>query len=184
MTLQRFFLFTLGLGFLTACQPDIPELGLSFAEPAWDGTTLPAQHQCLKHGGGKGAPAWQVSQLPEGATWLVFAYSDAEYHPNTHGVIAYPVSLLREGLVPSVPAQTFELPEGFVSLQPHALEQWSQPGAYLGPCSGGNGHRYYVTVTAVQIETQGLTGNAFTEQFMKQVKKNPKAQIEMTLAVY
>lgn len=31
---------------------------------------------------------------------------------------------------------------------------WSEPGAYLPPCSGGTKNKYYVTVKAVKLESE------------------------------
>ena len=42
-----------------------------------------------------------------------------------------------------------ELPSGFSVVEAHQAPTWDKAGAYLPPCSGGQGNSYYVTVKAV-----------------------------------
>jgi hypothetical protein len=55
-----------------------------------------------------------------------------------------------EKTIPSVPGHTFDLPQGFFLVAPHANPAWDKAGAYMPPCSGGRGNYCYVTVKAVR----------------------------------
>jgi hypothetical protein len=86
-------------------------------------------------------------------------YSDADWpdmDDGGHGKIGYCIA---EGttkiIIPSVPGSTFNLPHGFFLVAAHAAGHF-KPGAYMPPCSGGMGNRYYVTVKAVyQTSSKG-----------------------------
>ena len=43
---------------------------------------------------------------------------------------------------------SFDLPPGFFLVSAHRAAGWDIEGAYLAPCSGGKGNRYYVRVSA------------------------------------
>ena len=70
-----------------------------------------------------------------------------------HGKIGYKISPgSKEITIPSVPGHSFELPETFFIVAPHQAPGWDIAGAYMPPCSGGNGNNYYVTVKAVDLD--------------------------------
>ena len=80
-------------------------------------------------------------------------YSDRDWPPmdeGGHGKIGYRIPEgTTEIVIPSVPGHTFNLPEGFFLVAGHQGSSWDKAGAYMPPCSGGMGNRYYVTVKAV-----------------------------------
>lgn len=56
-------------------------------------------------------------------------------------------------IVPSIPGQTFELPDGFLLLKEHCgVNLNMKRGAYIGPCPG-IGNLYYVTIKAIYKAT-------------------------------
>lgn len=74
-----------------------------------------------------------------------------------HGKIGYRITKgTTETAIPSVPGHTFALPEGFFLVAAHQGSSWDKAGAYMPPCSGGMGNRYYVTVKAIyQTSSKG-----------------------------
>jgi hypothetical protein len=139
------------LGSLAAAP--LAALEVKIADPAWDGVKVPAGQQCQKFGGQGKSPALTVTGIPDGATQLVLEFSDRTYAPmdkGGHGKLAYALEPgAKEVTVPSVPGHTMELPKGFTSLEAHQAPTWDKAGAYLPPCSGGQGNSYYVTVKAI-----------------------------------
>ena len=128
------------------------ELTLAFAQAEWDGDTIPKGQQCLEFDGQGDSPAIAVGNIPPTANSLVLAFSDESYSPcdkGGHGVISYRIAEgTKEVTVPSIPGQTFDLPESFSLIREHCGVHLSmQRGAYIGPCPGLGNH-YYVTVSA------------------------------------
>lgn len=136
-------------------------LGLGFADDTWDGRTVPDGHQCQRFGGGAGSPAVHVTGIPAGTDALVLEFSDRSYPPmdnGGHGKLGYAIPAgATEVTVPSAPAHTTALPEGFWTVAEHGAPGWDTPGAYLPPCSGGKGNAYYVTVRAVKRDGEAPT---------------------------
>lgn len=125
------------------------------SSPKWDGLAIPAGQQCTHDGAtAPSTPPLRVANIPAGADSLVFVYSDRDYTPMNnggHGIFQYALpSGDREVTVPSVPANTSELPAGFTIIAEHRGTSKGEPGAYMPPCSGGKGHSYFVTVQAVK----------------------------------
>ena len=134
-------------------------LELSFADANWDGKTIPKGQQCLEFGGNGQSPPISVKGIPPGTSELVLAFSDGSYPPcdqGGHGVVAYRVaSGVGQVVVPSIPGQTFDLPEDFALIREHCGRDLAmQPGAYIGPCPGV-GNIYYVTVEALSESGEG-----------------------------
>lgn len=128
--------------------------------PDWNGRNIPAGQQCHRFGGHGATPRLTVSDIPTGTQALVLAFSDRDYKPmdnGGHGVIGYliPPGTPSVVTVPSVPGHTFDLPAGFFVVRTHANPKHDIAGAYMPPCSGGKGHRYYVTVEAVTLDNAG-----------------------------
>lgn len=139
--------------------PEIAALTLSLSDPYWDGKKVPEGQQCLKFGGGGQTPRIEVKDIPKGTEALIFEYSDHNYRPNDHGGHGKIGYRLKEPntysiTVPSVEGHTFDLPSGFFLVEKHRGKGWDKEGAYMPPCSGGNGHNYYVTVKAVSDITK------------------------------
>jgi hypothetical protein len=88
-------------------------------------------------------------------------FSDRTYKPmdkGGHGKIGFEITEGTEKvIVPSVPAHSFDLPEGFFIVKEHQGADWDKAGAYMPPCSGGKGNSYYVTVKAVRQLSRGST---------------------------
>lgn len=128
-------------------------LDVEFADPVWDGVTVPKGYQCQKFGGTHGSPALRVSGIPERTNALLLEFSDRSYAPmdnGGHGKVGYAIDAGSTTVeVPSIPPHTMDLPEGFWTIAAQGAPDWDKPGAYLPPCSGGRGNAYYVTVKAV-----------------------------------
>ncbi|HVS66038.1 MAG TPA: hypothetical protein VMT85_21340 [Thermoanaerobaculia bacterium] len=130
------------------------ELSASFTDPAWEGEKVPEGEQCQRFGGSGKTPELKVTGIPDGANALVLEFSDASYaamDDGGHGKVGY---LLEPGAteitVPRAPGHETELQEPFFVVMEHKAPSWDEAGAYLPPCSGGRGNRYYLTVKAVK----------------------------------
>lgn len=138
-------------------------LDVEFSDPAWDGESVPQGQQCQRFGGEAPAtPALKVSGIPAGSDALILAYSDLDsekMNHGGHGRMRYaPATLTSTQEVPSVPGHTFDIPEDFSIIEAQRSPGWDTAGAYMPPCSGGNGHVYEVTVKSVKGEE--VTGEA------------------------
>lgn len=127
----------------------------TFADPRWDGETVPAGQQCQRFGGDHpGTPALHVTGIPAGTGALVLEFSDRSYPPMNdggHGRIGWRIAPgSAEVTVPSAPGHSFELPDGFFIVEAHRAPGYDTAGAYMPPCSGGKGNLYAVTVKAVR----------------------------------
>ncbi len=128
-------------------------LDVSFADAQWNGIIIPEGQQCLEYGGNGASPRIQIKNIPSKANRLILEFSDATYAPcdnGGHGIISYQIA---KGttiiIVPSIPGQTFDLPEGFTLVREHCGKDLGMlPGAYIGPCPG-IGNQYYVIVKAM-----------------------------------
>lgn len=132
---------------------DVINLNLSLADADWNGKTIPRGQQCKEYGGNGASPRITVKNIPPQVNTLVLEFSDATYKPcdnGGHGVIRYQIPRGSvEITVPSIPGQTFDLPEGFSLIHEHCgAELLMQAGAYIGPCPG-LGNVYYVTIKAL-----------------------------------
>lgn len=131
----------------------VVELDLSFADPAWNGRVIPKGQQCLEFGGNGSSPPIKVKDIPVQANKLIVEFSDGTYAPcdnGGHGIVSYK---LREGskevVVPSIPGQTFDIPNIFEIIKEHCGKNLDMKrGAYIGPCPG-IGNQYYLIVKAV-----------------------------------
>jgi hypothetical protein len=153
-------LFISFTSFLTACvttekhkpESNLVTLRVSFADPLWDGKTIPEGQQCNRFGGDGATPRLTVKNIPSGTNAIIMEYSDRDWpqmDDGGHGKIGYRIPLrTTEVTIPSVPGQTFDLPDGFFLVEAHRSTR-GVAGAYKPPCSGGWGHSYYVTVKAV-----------------------------------
>ncbi len=136
-------------------------LEVQFADPVWNGETVPAGHQCQKFGGTHGSPALVVGGLPARANALLLEFSDRSYAPmdnGGHGKLGYAFEAGAKAVtVPSAPAHTTALPPPWWTVAEHGAPGWDKPGAYLPPCSGGRGNAYYVTVKAIERKGDAVT---------------------------
>ncbi|MDO6565401.1 hypothetical protein Q4488_18675 [Amphritea sp. 1_MG-2023] len=130
-------------------------LDAKFADARWDGKHVPTGQQCLKFGGDNPAtPALTVSDLPPGTNVIVLEYSDRDSQKmdnGGHGRMQYTVNTSASQVtIPSVAGHSFDIPAEFKIIEAHRSPGWDKAGAYMPPCSGGKGHAYYVTITALQ----------------------------------
>lgn len=149
---------------VAACQPTnpsasagVPSLSVAFADPSWNGKTIPAGQQCKKFGGNGATPALRVSGIPRDANAIVVEFNDLSYAPlatnGGHGKIGFWVSG-EVATLPAVPGGTNEMPAGvFLDAQNRATGAWASAG-YLPPCSGGSGNLYVAEVKAIYKPTK------------------------------
>ena len=124
-------------------------------DPYFDSVTFPQGHECTALGGDGYTPSLVVRNIPPGANAVIMEYSDRDSQSmddGGHGKIGY---VIPEGAwevhIPSVPANTFDLPENFYVVEPHKnqVPALGLVGAYLPPCTQAEGHRFYMTVKVV-----------------------------------
>lgn len=131
---------------------NVVELELSFINNIWDGISVPDGQQCLSFGGNGSSPEILVKNIPTGANALIISFSDRTFKANDlggHGIIGLWIENNETTIiVPSVPGETNELPEGMF-IEAKFRSNRGKDGAYLPPCSGGRGNEYYATVKAV-----------------------------------
>lgn len=153
-------------GLLGACSHDAyrpvadpARLQVTFADPQWDGRTVPAAQRCRWAGGNGSTPPLRVDGIPRGANALLVEFSDRSYFLMDHGGHGEIGLWLRGAAqsvgVPAVAGESLELPEGMFVERAHQGWLRGHGGAYLPPCSGGRGHRYYATVRAVYKAAEG-----------------------------
>ena len=129
------------------------KLDVSFADPIWDGKTVPTGQQCQRFEGKPSTPRLIIKSIPAGTNAIIMEFSDRDWPPmddGGHGKIGYRIPEgTTEIVIPPVPGHTFDLPEGFFLVAAHQGSSWDTAGAYMPPCSGGMGNRYYVTIKAI-----------------------------------
>lgn len=146
----------------TASQPAkgaLPQLGITFNDPSWNGDSIPPGQQCSKFGGRGATPPLSISGVPAGTSEIVVEFNDRDYAPLSsnggHGIIGFAASAPGGIELPSVPGETRDMPEGArVIASTRASGGYYVPG-YLPPCSGGRGNRYFAVVKAK--DTAGVT---------------------------
>jgi hypothetical protein len=141
------------LGALLSSPLAAADFSVSFTDPAWNGEKVPEGEQCQKFGGAGQTPELSVTGIPGGANALLLEFSDASYAPmdnGGHGKVGFelPAGTV-EITVPRAPGHQSELTAPFFAVAEHKAPAWDKAGAYLPPCSGGRGNRYYLTVKAV-----------------------------------
>lgn len=133
-------------------------LTAKFADAKWTGDKVPTGQQCKKFGGSGSTPAIDVSGLPAGTSAIVLAFNDETFQPMNnggHGMVRFAVAkgATSAKLAPA-PGETDDLPAGVTKEAGHRASAFSGTGgAYLPPCSGGQGNSYTVTVRAMDGAT-------------------------------
>jgi len=127
------------------------------SESGWDGKTVPKTQVCKRFGGKDAiSPTIQVDGIPEEANAILISFSDDSYPQMSnggHGVILFDHQKNTSTVIPNIPAETDNLPEGFSKFKSHNGTGWSGTGgAYLPPCSGGARNYYSVEVAAVIVD--------------------------------
>ena len=138
----------------------------TFADPAWDGATIPAGQHCPLQGGTGSTPPLEVTGLPDGTSQINLSFNDETYEPMNnggHGVLGFAVE---EGAtsasLPAVPGATEDLPEGVTLVAANKTSgNFLTPG-YMPPCSGGQGNTYSVDVSAVDASGAELATTRVT----------------------
>lgn len=128
------------------------DFAAKISDPSWNGKQVPKGQQCNRFGGKAMSPSLSVSGIPSNADVLILAFDDRSYGPMNnggHGQVIYNIKKGSEHVeVPSIAPHTFELPAGFALLTAHKAPSWDTAGAYMPPCSGGQGNEYVVVVKA------------------------------------
>jgi hypothetical protein len=152
---------------LTACDTfdyqsadQVMPLQVSLADSAWDGTAIPEGQQCKKFGGHGATPPLTISGIPESANAVIVAFSDRSWFLMDHGghgmIGKWTAGAGGSVEIPAIAGESFELPKGMFLEREHQGGR-GEPGAYLPPCSGGRGNRYFAEVAAVHREASGET---------------------------
>ena len=149
----------------TAENVPVQVLHLELADPAWDGLRIPDGQQCLRHGGeNPSTPLVLVGSIPENTDAIILEFSDRDFRPmdnGGHGQVGFLITVgTTEMVIPSIPGNTFDLPEDFFLVKEHLAAGVGPAGAYMPPCSGGLNNAYYVTVKAVEVIS--MEENAFS----------------------
>jgi phosphatidylethanolamine-binding protein (PEBP) family uncharacterized protein len=135
------------------------ELGLAFESPDWSGKKVPGVGICQLHGGQGMSPAITVTSIPAETNRLVMKFTDRDWgSEGAHGVVGFRHAPdTPSTTIPSFKGEVDALPEVFEKISIHECRACGG-GIYLGPCSGGQGHQYHVT-----IEAQNAAGKTLAE---------------------
>ena len=141
---------------LLAVSAQAADLTVSFADPVWNGKTIPSGQQCSKFGGHGATPPLAVAGLPAGTNAVIVEFNDRSFmklsYDGGHGKIGFTVPPGAASVtLPAVPGETDSgLPEGtWIEKKNRATGSYARPG-YLPPCSGGRGNTYAAEVVAVK----------------------------------
>lgn len=142
-------LIGLVLAMVVASDARAGELGLAFENPDWTGKSVPGIGICTMHGGNGLSPAIKVTDMPASTDRLVIKFTDRDWgSEGAHGVVALGVPKgATSATIPSFRGEVDALPVDIEKISNHACRACAG-GVYLGPCSGGGGHQYFMTVYA------------------------------------
>jgi hypothetical protein len=171
---MKHFAIATFLYFLTAACFSQSTFKAVVTDSAWDGKTVPKSQVCKRFGGKEAvSPTIQVDGIPLEANAILISFSDESYTQMSnggHGVILFDHQMKTSAVIPNIPAETDNLPEGLSQFKSHSGRGWSgSGGAYLPPCSGGRGNYYSVEIAAVIVDIPSK----------KIVKKLAKASLEL-----
>lgn len=133
---------------------NVAKLDVTYTDTRWTGNGVPNVGVCARDGGEGMSPPLMVRNIPTGTTDIVVEFSDRSYAPmdsGGHGSIRVPTAGQTEVRIPSVPGETFNLPNGVFTESAHIGTIGA--GAYAGPCSGGRNNFYEADVKAVSKST-------------------------------
>ncbi len=103
-------------------------------------------------GGDGKSPELKISNIPETANTIIVEFNDRDYAPLSenggHGSISVQCLNTKTAIIPSIPEQTFDVPNTTTIEHAHRAPK-GKPGAYLGPCSCGYGNRYFAVIKAI-----------------------------------
>lgn len=128
------------------------ELKVSFIDISWDGEHIPEGQHCKKFGGNGSTPSLKIENIPLSSNAIIIEFSDRSFFLMNHGGHGKIGIWLDEQhtsvVIPSVAGETTVVPDGLFIEKQHRGSRGKE-GAYLPPCSGGRGNRYYAEVKAV-----------------------------------
>ena len=165
-----FFLTVTGICFAERYKKVKPQQSfeVTFADSEWDRKNVPKGQQCLRFKGNGSTPRLTIKNIPAGTNAIIMEFSDRDSNSMNfggHGKVGYYIEEgVKEIIIPSVPGHTFDLPEKFFKVAAHKLPSWDKAGVYMPPCSGGKGHRYYVTIKAVYKDPNGKSSKLFGKE--------------------
>ena len=130
---------------------------VNFTNSAWGGKKIPEKQQCQKFGGvNPMSPEIKITGIPQKTEAILLKFNDDSYNKMKHGGHGIVGMLIDPGtteiIFPAIPGHTFDLPDGVFVVRPQKNPSWDKAGAYLPPCSGGQGNKYSVTVQASKIK--------------------------------
>jgi hypothetical protein len=130
------------------------KLTAAFADAKWTGDKVPAGQWCQKFKGAGATPALKLTGVPADTVAVVMAFNDETYQPMNnggHGAVRFAVKPTAGTVsLPSVPGETDKLPAGVTTESAHKGSAYSGTGgAYLPPCSGGQGNTYSASLKAL-----------------------------------
>ncbi|WP_165837741.1 hypothetical protein [Zavarzinia aquatilis] len=155
-----------GLAMAGPVLADPAPLTVTLADPAWTGDKIPEGQQCRKFGGKSPmTPALKVEGLPAGTVEVLVEFNDEDYYDLSfgggHGIIGFAAGP-GTAVLPAVPGETWEMPPGVrIADENRATGSYATPG-YLPPCSGGNDHRYFAVVKAIDGNEEVLAEGQVT----------------------
>jgi len=129
------------------------KLNISFVDPEWDGKKVPKSGQCTNCGGEGLSPPLLVKNMPPDTDALIIKFRDKSMAVD-HGAIRFQISGKTKLAIPSVPEQTFNLPQGTETESEHNAPV-GLPGAYMAPCGCGYNNKYVATIMAIKTEKSG-----------------------------
>ncbi|MBL1421775.1 MAG: hypothetical protein COC24_014795 [Alphaproteobacteria bacterium] len=152
---HKFILGLMAVAIFAPIQVMAADMSAQITDAAWDGKTVPEGQQCNRFGGKAMSPTLNVMDIPAEADALLIAFDDRSYGPMNYGGHGQVIYNITKGVgqvdVPSIAPHTFDLPEGFELLAAHRGPNWDTAGAYMPPCSGGQGNEYVIVVKAVTM---------------------------------
>ena len=134
---------------------NVAKLDVAHTDTRWTDKGVPKVGLCARDGGEGMSPPLVVRNIPSGTTDIIVEFSDRTFTAldnGGHGSIRVPITGETEVMIPSVPGETFNLPNGVFTEAAHLSSRMSA-GAYAGPCSGGRGNFYEADVKAVSKST-------------------------------
>lgn len=158
--MNKAILLLLAVTFILACSDskykaaeNVADLIISFADPSWDGKKVPSIGQCTNCGGEGLSPSFRVQNVPKNTDTIIAEFKDKTMQ-TYHGAVKFKVTNKTEFIVPSVPEQTFDLPEGVETESEHTAPV-GLPGAYMAPCGCGYNNKYMAYIFAIGNDDSG-----------------------------
>lgn len=127
------------------------ELNVAHIDEDWGNGkgSVPNKGICQYRGGDGMSPAFKISNIPNLTAKIELHFTDEDYDTEGfHGIIGVPLTKNQsEIIISSFKGETNSLPDKYEIIRKHGCYNCGT-GVYLGPCSGGRGHRYNVYIYA------------------------------------